>query len=257
MPNSSTSNSRGGGGDRSSSGRTTKKRISDEEWVSHKEAIERLYLDEGRDVREVRDTMKRDYGFEAHEKAYKRKFEEWGLIKNIPKDEGLFMVKKRESRRGEEGKDTIFKRRRRQDGPLQLVLDEKIDRIADRYAHDLNSFPDDPATPDNIEYDTPDATPGDERPRPARPPTSAPSQSVGNPHDGPPQGAVPQGPGGWAFPAIAVHPTPSQPPAGYFIAPGPGTPHIIAQTQVHPQQQQQQQQPQNQNWEGWVPPQYF
>jgi hypothetical protein len=78
------------------------------------------------------------------EKAYKRKFEEWGLIKNIPKEEGLFMVKKRERRREDEGKETIFRRRRRPDGPLQLVLDEKVDRIADRYSHDLNSYPEHP-----------------------------------------------------------------------------------------------------------------
>jgi len=75
------------------------------------------------------------------EKAYKRKFEEWGLTKNVPKDEGLFMVKKRERRR-EGGKETVFWRRRRVEGPLQLVPDDKVDRIADRYSHDLNSFPD-------------------------------------------------------------------------------------------------------------------
>jgi hypothetical protein len=80
------------------------------------------------------------------EKAYKRKFEEWGMTKNVPKDEGLFMVKKREKRR-EEGKDTIFWRRRRAEGPLQLVPDDKVDRIADRYSHDLNTLPDSPGKP--------------------------------------------------------------------------------------------------------------
>ena len=76
----------------------------------------------------------------SSEKAYKRKFEEWGLTKNVPKEEGLFMVKKREERR-HEGKNTIFWRRRRQEGPLQLVPDDKVDRIADRYSHDLNAVP--------------------------------------------------------------------------------------------------------------------
>jgi len=78
--------------------------------------------------------------FLGSEKAYKRKFEEWGLTKNVPKEEGLFMVKKREQRR-EEGKNTVFWRRRRTEGPLQLVPDDKVDRIADRYSHDLNSYP--------------------------------------------------------------------------------------------------------------------
>jgi len=45
--------------------RPAKKRITDEEWLSHKEPIGRLYLDEGKDVRDVRDTMRREYGFEA------------------------------------------------------------------------------------------------------------------------------------------------------------------------------------------------
>jgi hypothetical protein len=52
------------------------------------------------------------------------------------------MVKKREARRAE-GKETIFRRRRRPDGPLQTVSDQKVDRIADRYAHDLTTWPDD------------------------------------------------------------------------------------------------------------------
>jgi hypothetical protein len=109
------------------------------------------------------------------EKAYKRKFEEWGLTKNVPKDEGLFMVKKREQRR-EEGKETVFWRRRRIEGPLQLVPDDKVDRIADRYSHDLNSYHESggrlqcdktcskhtkqatASTPENIEYSTPETT---------------------------------------------------------------------------------------------------
>jgi hypothetical protein len=59
----------------------------------------------------------------------------------VPKEEGLFMVKKRAQRR-DEGKNTIFFRRRRSEGPLQLVPDDKVDRIADRYAHDLSTYPD-------------------------------------------------------------------------------------------------------------------
>jgi hypothetical protein len=45
--------------------RPTKKRITDEEWLMHKDNIGRLYLDEGKDVRDVRDTMKRNFSFEA------------------------------------------------------------------------------------------------------------------------------------------------------------------------------------------------
>lgn len=66
MPTSKASSS--ASGDRSqldSVRRPTKKRITDEEWLMHKDNIGRLYLDEGKDVRDVRDTMKRDYSFEA------------------------------------------------------------------------------------------------------------------------------------------------------------------------------------------------
>jgi Clr5 domain len=48
-----------------SSKRAAKKRISDEEWAVNRGNISRLYLDEGKDVREVRDIMKREFGFEA------------------------------------------------------------------------------------------------------------------------------------------------------------------------------------------------
>jgi len=60
--------SKGSGSDRGQidgTRRATKKRITDEEWLVHKENIARLYLDEGKDVRDVRDTMKREFGFEA------------------------------------------------------------------------------------------------------------------------------------------------------------------------------------------------
>ena len=45
--------------------RPAKKRITDEEWLRHKTSISRLYLDEGKDVKDVRDTMKRQFDFEA------------------------------------------------------------------------------------------------------------------------------------------------------------------------------------------------
>jgi hypothetical protein len=48
-----------------SSKKGAKKRITDDEWAVHRTTIGRLYLDEGKDVREVRDIMKREFGFEA------------------------------------------------------------------------------------------------------------------------------------------------------------------------------------------------
>jgi hypothetical protein len=62
------------------------------------------------------------------------------MTKNIPKEEGLFMAKTREYRRKNLGKDTIFERRRKAGGPLQLISNDKLDRIADRYAHDLQQM---------------------------------------------------------------------------------------------------------------------
>jgi hypothetical protein len=50
------------GPSRSSRGR---RRITEEEWMQQKDIIEQLYLEEGKDVKEVRNIMIQDHDFEA------------------------------------------------------------------------------------------------------------------------------------------------------------------------------------------------
>ena len=42
-----------------------RRRITEEEWLQHRDTIEQLYLDEGKDVKEVRNIMIQEYDFEA------------------------------------------------------------------------------------------------------------------------------------------------------------------------------------------------
>jgi hypothetical protein len=65
MATGSSSSLSGLTGRRGSRLRTSKKRISDDEWQEQKEVIERLYLDDGKDVKGVREIMKADFGFDA------------------------------------------------------------------------------------------------------------------------------------------------------------------------------------------------
>ncbi|KKY30981.1 hypothetical protein UCDDA912_g09073 [Diaporthe ampelina] len=56
--------------------------------------VKRLYIDEGKKLREVMDTMARDYNFVASSKMYKVRMKQWGYSKNIrttPEDVGSLM----------------------------------------------------------------------------------------------------------------------------------------------------------------------
>ncbi|ETS78966.1 hypothetical protein PFICI_08819 [Pestalotiopsis fici W106-1] len=54
-----------------------------EDWATHRDLITRLYWDEDRTLREVRELMKVIHGFNATEKMYKWRFKSWGLHKNL------------------------------------------------------------------------------------------------------------------------------------------------------------------------------
>jgi hypothetical protein len=45
--------------------RATKKRITEDEWSSYKTEINKLYIDQNKDVKEVRDILKKNWGFDA------------------------------------------------------------------------------------------------------------------------------------------------------------------------------------------------
>jgi hypothetical protein len=65
------------------------------------------------------------------EKQFKRKTDEWGFAKNIPSREMEKMVKKRQRRETEHGKETVFKRSRN-GNDFMLVAPEKLDRFQQR-----------------------------------------------------------------------------------------------------------------------------
>ncbi|KAK6069008.1 hypothetical protein SCUP515_09213 [Seiridium cupressi] len=60
---------------------------SEEDWERHKDTVIRLYWNENRTLREVMDTMKRDSGFNGTTRMYKSRFKNWGLVKNMSRQE--------------------------------------------------------------------------------------------------------------------------------------------------------------------------
>ncbi|KAK7703466.1 hypothetical protein SLS64_009136 [Diaporthe eres] len=56
---------------------------SDALWEAHKATIRRLYIDEGRSLKEVVEIMKTKHGFEASLKPYKARLNRWGFSKYI------------------------------------------------------------------------------------------------------------------------------------------------------------------------------
>jgi hypothetical protein len=67
----------------------------------------------------------------SSEKQFKRKADGWGFIKNIPSREMEKMVKKRQRREEEQGKETSFKRTRNGDD-FEIVAPAKLDRFQQR-----------------------------------------------------------------------------------------------------------------------------
>lgn len=51
-------------------------------WEQHKGAIKKLYIDEGRPLREVIKTMEVEHHFPATQRMYKARFKQWGFVKN-------------------------------------------------------------------------------------------------------------------------------------------------------------------------------
>ncbi|CAN8095887.1 unnamed protein product [Discula destructiva] len=53
-----------------------------EVWEGHKAAIKKMYIDEGKPLREVIKTMEIEHDFPATQRMYKARFKQWGLMKN-------------------------------------------------------------------------------------------------------------------------------------------------------------------------------
>ncbi|KAF8542418.1 Clr5 domain-containing protein, partial [Trichophaea hybrida] len=77
------------------------------EWDLHYKKIKQLFITENLSLPKVIAIMKREHKFRATIAQYKKRFKEWGLEKNIPRNK-MIKILKRQDERKREGKDSIF-----------------------------------------------------------------------------------------------------------------------------------------------------
>ncbi|KAL2039487.1 hypothetical protein N7G274_007759 [Stereocaulon virgatum] len=68
-------------------------RRSEIEWLSNRENIERLTMDENCNLKGTMEAMKDVYGFSASSTKYKGKLKEWRYNKNLTRRQGTFIGK--------------------------------------------------------------------------------------------------------------------------------------------------------------------
>ncbi|KAK3312268.1 hypothetical protein B0H66DRAFT_485643 [Apodospora peruviana] len=85
---------------------------SPEDWDNHRAEITRLYLDQDKTLREVKEHMEQAYNFVATEKMYKTRIKKWALDKNNKMAEVIYMVRLKNQREGQ-GKQSEFTIRNR------------------------------------------------------------------------------------------------------------------------------------------------
>ncbi|KAK2770172.1 hypothetical protein CKAH01_04515 [Colletotrichum kahawae] len=81
--------------------------VTEELWTCHQGVITRLYKDENRPLKEVKQIMETEYFFHATERMYKTRIKRWGLDKKFKEAEVLAMLKLKRDRDAI-GKDTRF-----------------------------------------------------------------------------------------------------------------------------------------------------
>ncbi|KAH6839553.1 hypothetical protein B0I37DRAFT_419306 [Chaetomium sp. MPI-CAGE-AT-0009] len=131
---------------------TTRKEKSKLNWDQYRPIITKLYLEERKTLRQVRKIMEDTYGFKADGKAYKRRFDKWGLEKNLKTKHSIAMLGIARRRKVQENKDTAFKHGR------EDVLPKDMRRFYGRCKKKCPDFSPDmrAATPPNITYGTPE-----------------------------------------------------------------------------------------------------
>ncbi|KAG4433124.1 hypothetical protein IFR05_011391 [Cadophora sp. M221] len=78
------------------------------DWELHRERFIHLYMEEDRQLPEVKAIMESQYGFSATDRQYKRRIAAWGLEKNIKDGDMRVMLRKQAKRKLELGKDSEF-----------------------------------------------------------------------------------------------------------------------------------------------------
>ncbi|KAJ5041644.1 uncharacterized protein L3040_005222 [Drepanopeziza brunnea f. sp. 'multigermtubi'] len=137
---------------------------NDKRWNFHKDEIRRIYIEEDRTLQVTMRMIEEKYGFKASPRKWKMKLKEWNFEKYFPSAVMSFAVAKREKRKKEEGKDTIFYHGN------SLIPPEKIEHFKRRkmsnkarMASPDPDAPDEPpqltcttiGTPRDISYSTP------------------------------------------------------------------------------------------------------
>ncbi|KAF1994132.1 hypothetical protein P154DRAFT_448388, partial [Amniculicola lignicola CBS 123094] len=67
-------------------------------WEQHRSVIERLYLDEDRELKEVMDFMERRHGLVGSIKQYKTQMTKWNIRKYVKKEEAIAILRKKRNR---------------------------------------------------------------------------------------------------------------------------------------------------------------
>ncbi|KAL2272029.1 hypothetical protein VTJ83DRAFT_1400 [Remersonia thermophila] len=90
------------------------------DWAGHRDRIERLYWEDNLQLSAVMKIMKEEHGFDAAAKTYKKRFKEWGWVKNCTTQESIAMYRFAEHRRSTENKETEFFRRGKRVKPANI-----------------------------------------------------------------------------------------------------------------------------------------
>ncbi|KAK4154934.1 Clr5 domain-containing protein [Chaetomidium leptoderma] len=182
-------------------------------WATHRSKIEDLYWTHGKELPEVMETLKNEYGFVASPKMYKKRFKAWGLQKNLSTDESMAMCQIDEQRRIVKNKKTLFLRRGKLVEPGKLRRFRKRHKLmADGGSGTLLDTR--VATPPNITYTTPEPSPSNNSLPPAALPYPDPDTSEGD------QGAMEDSPVSYKFdsdgsPLLSGN-LPEAPPSSWF-----------------------------------------
>ncbi|PBP26342.1 hypothetical protein BUE80_DR002609 [Diplocarpon rosae] len=123
---------------------------NDKRWNFHKEEIRKIYLQEDRTLQVTMRIIEEKYGFKASPRKWKMKLKEWNFEKYFPSAIMSFAVAKREKRKNDEGKETIFYH------GDSLIPPEKIDHFKRRKMTNRGRVATpEPGTPRDISYHTP------------------------------------------------------------------------------------------------------
>lgn len=148
---------------KSSSSKRSINSYSAEEWKRHRPLITRLYFEEGKTLKEVRQTLEQEFQFSPTERMYKSRLHLWGLDKKKKEHEMLELVRMGMQQKTEDNQDPVFQVRGR-----QISLADALHYFHRKGVKDplslLEAPPDasvDASSPSDVDIDTPGASASD------------------------------------------------------------------------------------------------